>query len=442
MDWKKFGTATAASLLTITSLVNAAGADRSNSGHCEKPVCPTEPSCKRCPVGCVTPDVRPYIDDSRMIASGEVLFWQGVQDGLEYATANQVANNLVSANVLTGGQTGANVTPTTAGFGFASSQFYNVDKVSPDRNWDVGFRLGLGYTFVHDGWDLYVTWTHFHNNSSTQNNANTEIGNVTYFTDWSAIVPGGLGLVPAAGATSLIAVDPSATTIEANWKLRLDLVDVELGRDFYTSKYLTMRPFVGLRGVKLDQTFDVDYAGGTFTGITGSTLTPSGTLLDDVDMQNKFAGVGIRFGFNTDWTFCEGWSVYGNAAFSLIYGRFNVTQQEFLGDDDQANSFVILDVDNSFRSTKAMTDLALGLRYDWNCSCYHFAVFAGFEQHIAFNQNQLVHYTSTPSTLTTATTALPLTVPAPLLPLSYTTATPASGDLSTQGWTIGIEVDF
>jgi len=462
MDLKKLGSAVAVSLLSITSLAQAAGMEM-DTKNCSKP-CTPPPSCKRCPVGCVNPDARPARDNVRKNIALELLYWESNQGGMTYATANQEAIDLVKADVLAG----AGAAVHDGFFSAASSKYYNAKSETPSHSWDLGFRLGLGYTFVHDGWDLTANWTHFRNNTKKFNNSDTEIGNVTYFAEWTSVLPGSLAVFlltdtdtdttarftttdetsisidPLTLTPQSLAQKPVATAIEAKWKLQLDLVDLELGRDFYTSRYLTLRPFIGARGAWVKEEFDVDYSGGSFTQV-GSTNSTRISLLDDVDMKSDFSGAGVRIGLNSDWKFCDGWSFYGNTAFSLLYGNFHVTQQEFLGDQDQANSSVILNMDNHFRASQAMLDLALGLRYDWDCSCYHVGAYVGWEQHILFDQNQFVHYPSTGPAVDVIDQSVTTTTSRTLYqnpPSSYPSVIPANGNLTMQGFTVGVTVDF
>lgn len=81
-----------------------------------------------------------------------------------------------------------------------------------------------------------------------------------------------------------------------------------------------------------------------------------------------------------------------------------------------------------------MTDLALGLRYDYDCtdSAYHIALWLGWEHHIAFGMNQWAHFSSIVGSGHSTPTS----------PSTYTNYAPQDGDLTTQGWTLGFEVDF
>src|SRR3989304_3868290 len=106
-----------------------------------------------------------------------------------------------------------------------------------------GMRLGLGYNIPYDQWDLNLTWTHFHNT-----------------TDSSLDAPPNGYLLGIYTSASVWPVDASLN-YDAKWKLQYDTLDLELGRSFFTSKALSLRPFVSARGARIDQDMDLLYSG-------------------------------------------------------------------------------------------------------------------------------------------------------------------------------------
>jgi len=391
---KKVWAAAAVSLLSITSAASADMGSQSAKG------------ATKGPMGVVNPNARPEIDDARGFATAEVLFWKVTEDGLAYGIENQEVPVLATAGVSA----------------TSSSGFYNAKVRNPDFDWDVGFRVGLGYNLTHDGWDLYATWTYLRNNSSTHDDADSGSDSERFYTLHSASVGTPGGTIPTTPQR------PFYRSADVKWTVRLNIIDVELGREFYTSKFLTLRPFVGVRAAAFNQSYNIDYHGGTFVDVS------SNASLEEVNMKNNFFGVGLRAGLNSQWMFTQEWSFYGNAAISLVYGRFEIDQEEFNGEEDVAGSTRILEVDDVFRAARAITDLAFGIRYDhdFEASNYHLALWLGWEQHIAFNQNQLVHYNSIPGTAYVG----------PPTPATYTTYVPESGDLTYEGFTLGISFDF
>ena len=111
----------------------------------------------------------------------------------------------------------------------------------PHFEWNFGGRLGLGWNIPHDHWDLYLTWTYFR--SSNSGHASKKGDGVLFVTRSN----------PAA-----IPFRATVDSARAHWKLLVNLFDAELGREIGMSKWLQLRPFVGVRGAWIDQNFDLD----------------------------------------------------------------------------------------------------------------------------------------------------------------------------------------
>ena len=357
------------SLVALTGVVEAAnGSNDAQMRNLENRVSALERS-KSGTGGMVNPSGRPAVKDGwGVFITADALLWQPRENGLEYATK------------VDGAQfTGA----------------HSKEK-SPRFSWDWGFRVGLGYNMEHDQWDLYLNWTWLRGKSHHHNTANAGSGEVI-LPRWSD--PGSLG-----GAT--------ASSASAHWKLRLNVLDLELGREFYVSKWVTVRPHMGLRTAWIKQTYDVDYSGLNINGVAR-----------EIDMRNKYWGLGVRGGVNTDWGLGGGVSIYGNAAISILYGFFSVSKQESLELTSGAAFNNITNLSDFYHVSRAITDLQLGLRYDYMfCDDrYHFGIQAGWEHHMFFGQNQFI--------LNVDDVAHGVTVA-------------NQGDLTMQGWTLNVRFDF
>ncbi|MGE5195842.1 MAG: Lpg1974 family pore-forming outer membrane protein, partial [Anaerolineae bacterium] len=225
--------------------------------------------------------------------------------------------------------------------------------------------------------------------------------------------------VPATATHTL-----TAQEIETEWKFDLDLVDLELGRQFYTSKWLSLRPHVGLRGAHIKQKFEIEYLGTALQDSIVGFLNSS----DEVDTKNHFKGIGVRGGLDSLWTLGSYWSIYGNFALSIVYGRFDVEIEEEVQPTINADEVDVLELERDFRTSRAIMDLALGLQFDHTFvhANTHLAVSLGWEHHLFFNQNQLWRLNKTASTVGAGQNVFDH----------------AHGDLSTQGWTLTARLDF
>jgi hypothetical protein len=176
--------------------------------------------------------------------------------------------------------------------------------------------------------------------------------------------------------------------IKTNWQLDLDLVDIELGRKYWTSKYLSFRPFVGLRLGYIKQDFGMEFKGGSWAFLSGVGINAIGRA----DLDNNFKGVGIRSGFNTNWHLGCGWALYGDLAASILYGRFDVDHDEsYRLVESPFPKTKVMETKDSFRASRAILDMDLGIQWSTMfCDCqYGFTVALGWEQHLFFHQNQM-----------------------------------------------------
>lgn len=287
----------------------------------------------------------------------EGLYWKACQEGLEYAIQTQVmGTDIMSLN------------PTL-------NNLIDAHYISPDFGWDFGFRLGAGYVSTCDGWDVNLLWTRYTNCATTETDS-SEDENIALLPIWSAFQ------FPHAATTPVL----FANSIESFWNLRLNLVDVELGRAFWNSRKLSLRPFIGVRVGSINQWLKIEPRGGTWND-PNFTIN----LRGETHLHSAFRGAGLRAGLGSLWYFARGFSLYGNSAYSLLYGRFDVTQDEFLKEvTPPFGKIPVLESKNSTRAVRGIWDLGLGIEWDTMfCNCrYGLTVALGWEQRLFFNQNQ------------------------------------------------------
>lgn len=302
----------------------------------------------------------------RLAFTVEALLWQAHEGGLSYTTESKSTTRVKDGHVK-----------------------------NPHFEWSWGFRVGMDYRIPHDEWDLYLNYTQFSTNAHGKAHAEEGGG---LFPSWvMASSP-----TPANGFF--------ATEADAHWRLHLNLLDLELGRNCLATRYLTIRPFFGLRSAWIYQKYEVDYRGGT--------VVPANDELEAM-MLNKFYGIGIRAGLNTLWGLGKGFSIYGNGGGSLLSGFFDVHERQVF---ERAGS-TILSVSNHPRVGVATAEVALGLQYDrlFAHGRTHFGVKLGWELNAFFNQNRLMRFTNASS------------------PGSFRTE---HEDLTLNGATLGFRFDF
>lgn len=260
-------------------------------------------------------------------------------------------------------------------------------------DWNWGFRLGLGCKLPHDKWDLFINYTYVHGLAHGHAGNSDKV----VFPTWAS----GFNF-DGSGAFY-------ADKAQAHWHMNLNMTDLELGRNCFVSKWLTIRPFIGIRGLIIDQRYHVKYQGGTVAPFDE----------DKIKLDTDFWGVGMRMGFNSLWGLGKGIGIYGNGSASILSGHFDVDEKERL-----ENSHVtVFSVGRDISNVVVAADLSLGLQWDYMFSQdrYHFGVKFGWEFNMFFDQNQLFNFLSS--------------------------SNPGSikfrdDDLSFQGLTLGLRFDF
>ena len=281
--------------------------------------------------GDITPSAGPrVIDGYGIFITGDYIYWTAHEDNLAFATTG-VRND-------TGG-------PSKKG-----------RKYTPRFKYDSGLKVGVGFNFGHDKWDMYIDYTWFnphHSHKRVYENAGSPLTNTIPL----ALQKAYMGLYSASAA----------------WSLNFNVFDWELGRNFYVSKFLSMRPFFGLKGTWQKQSMHVDYS---FRGQGGVRS----------QNQNNFSGIGPRAGVDTAWHFPGTWSFFADLAFSAIWGAFYIEREDYLLSSGK-NS--INEVE-SFHSTKPVMELGIGIRKEewFHHDRYHFSLQVGWETQIWYSQNQ------------------------------------------------------
>lgn len=297
----------------------------------------------------ITPPAGPLVDaGARFVMTADFIYWQMKQDSMDY-----------SNNILDGG-VDINQTGTAAD---VINTFTSNGKVSK-LNFDYrpGFKVGAGIISDHDNWDLMTQYTWLRQHARGNNSVS--------HTD---VVPA----FSALNGTTFVSENKS----RGEWKSHFNNIDLELGRSFFISRRLVLRPHIGLKGAWINQKFNIS------SGTQGVSIDPRlvnaidfialpTSLIGVSDTENKqsqrFWGVGLRAGLNTSWHFTRDWSIYGNIAASELSCRFKnkVTVKQTANFPSPANDVeAVTNVYNmsetkSFHIMRPVLEMALGLRYE------------------------------------------------------------------------------
>jgi len=236
---------------------------------------------------------------------------------------------------------------------------------SSDWDYNPGFRVGAGFIVEHDAWNLDFQWTWL-------NITDYKHANVT--TSGGAMIP--LWLTGAGTPLHELSLRSSAV-----WDTSYNTLDINLGKAYHVTRHFTMQPHFGVRAGWIDQHFSVDY-----NGDIGTSRVISHN-------DNDFWGIGTRAGFTSDWILGKGWCLFGNAAFAMLFGKFEIGQSMTYPTDISTDGF---DLDHHFYQNVPNFEMALGLGWSryFDKNKYHIALKAAYEFHEWFDQLQLRKFSS------------------------------------------------
>lgn len=304
------------------------------------------------PVALITPSAAPIVNHGfDVFLFGDFIYWSARVDGVQSTFTNQTFANPKPGE-----------SPSEPSDETRTSHFH----LKP------GFKAGIGMNFEHDGWDSLARYTWFR----THANTNSHGTNLYTFKTAGQNIYNGPGI---------------ATT---DWKLHFNAVDWELGRNYYISPKLLLRPFFGLKGTWMTQ-----YLSSYISNLDPTSET-NVQYSSQVNEKLDFWGVGIRPGLQTSWQLSSQWSIFGDLALSALWGQFKNTEKEHLvisnlENTDNSGEYDSQQYVGSFHTITPVLEFALGLRWDYKFSDddYRVRLQAGWEEQVWFNQNQFL-YTS------------------------------------------------
>ena len=242
-----------------------------------------------------------------------------------------------------------------------------------DFTYHSGFKVGLGFGSNFDDWTVDAVYTRLH------------------FTDTNSMGAPPPGNCPpgTAGGTSSqwLVCYPYMSLIggqvtyafDDEWKVGYDNVDLLLGRPFYSGTKLVLLPTFGLRGLWVQQTFDV-----SGTNTVGQAFFSENT--------SKTWNVGPVANLNSHWNIWKGFRFEGGLGASLLYTRLQKYENnQFLNNPATAtttgNTRKI--VVQQLQSMTPTFDMGLGL--GWGCYAFkhkvYFDLAARYDLTVIHNQN-------------------------------------------------------
>lgn len=271
--------------------------------------------------------------------SGSFLYWQAKEKGLELAQL-----------IIT----------------HRDDNFLQKQKlVNMKFDYHPAFKLGFGYSFERDDWNIYLEYTRFNAKDSKTINISDD---VFVFTDLITLW--------------FSSVDTQTfTNISAKWKLDYNMFDLEISRPYYLGKKIIFKPHYGLRGGWINQKYNLD-----------AIYFDSGIdfLLHARQKENSWL-IGPRAGIDSDWLIGCDFRIFANIAGSLFYQKFDTTIKQFapITPSFSEGTFAQINNKDSFLTPNIEFELGLGYGSYFYHNQWHFDLTIGYDFHYFWNQNQI-----------------------------------------------------
>ncbi len=251
----------------------------------------------------------------------------------------------------------------------------------PDFGFQPGCRIGIGTHFDHDGWNIEAEYTFLSGPTETNSiHSSPDKGSQTL-----------ISIATGDGVFAPLVVDQA----RCKWEQDFNVVDLALGRNFFISKYLTLKPNVGLKTAWIHE--EVAFS---FVPTPNTTDPRNGVFLfDSVNQlleafnrrhQNMW-GLGLRGGIDTLWHVNKNWAFFGDIAFTTFWADFHIKSTHYVNESVEG-TYKTLGVRYSIQTLIPVIETSLGLAYiHWFYDdAYRFQLQAGWEHQIWTDFNYLL----------------------------------------------------
>lgn len=255
----------------------------------------------------ITPTTSPYVDRGvDIFLSGSAIYWSSrlgdfnvVQSGHSVRDQERFYSPTTDTEVVS--KTGQNGNHTSSN--------------------DLGFKAKAGIAFEYDGWDSFVEYTWLRPETTDRFSGNTFTSNMDYV----------LG----------IPFDHNVKDFKSGksiWKLHFNSGLWEIGRSFFISPKLILRPHVGLRGVWTKQRFELEQYE---LEVKRERVLDIFDISDVVITGNYFIyqkqtywGFGPRAGLNSSWQLSKNFSIVSVVGIAPLWGDFKTKREDYLTSED------------------------------------------------------------------------------------------------------------
>ncbi len=265
----------------------------------------------------------------------------------------------------------------------------NFTILNMDYKFKPGFQVAIGFNSNYDQWDLEAEYTRFHPHQK-------KFASQKVFSPL-LLDPGNLAflyfLQDQTVGTPITALPGS---VNADWHLNMDFLDLNLGRWFYVGQKLTFHPYCAARGVRIRQTLDVHYVNNySVTSVGGVTsVVPFDS---EANFQSESWGVGPRVGLDSHWNFGPGFRFFTNGAADILFTRFyNCRFRGILFLPSVSIHSENIVSHNTINTLRSHFDLQMGLGWGkyFKDRRWHIDLECGYGFQVFFDQNMFRHLTT------------------------------------------------
>jgi len=272
---------------------------------------------------------------SDYIVSASFIYWQPIQENMELG----VVSNTTHSDFLVHGK-----------------------DVKMDFDYKPGFKIGLGKKLGCDGWSTFVEYTWFRGEQHVRRNLNPNNQNHVLLPAW--VIPNLL--------------NPQYNFGSEKWTLEMNFIDWDFARAINVGTHFCLTPFFGLRAAFIDQHLHVKYIN---ENASQAFIFPS----TFITQKSNSWGVGPRIGLAANWCFCEGFRLFGDGEFDLLYTQYDLKTNQF-SKQEFANGYLIHQKDVYFLRAHAELNLGIGWRTCF-CGGYYVDFSAAYNVQVFFDQN-------------------------------------------------------
>lgn len=245
----------------------------------------------------------------------------------------------------------------------------------------VGFRGGFLYEPEQCFWDTKLYWTYFPASTDSHHTTALQIITPEFF---SGFLSGNFFF----GAN-------------LDWQLTMNMLDLEASHQFNLTNSLSLRPSIGIKGGTIKQTINAKWDALIYVATE--------------KVENNFLGVGPSLGIEGKWNVYDSLNLVGDFSAALLWGNWNISDvykrpSAFFGLIKPAT--ITSTMKNSKLGT-LMLDYFLGLKWTYQGRS-QITLQAGYEMQYWANQLRFLTFQQLP----------------------------VHGDLTLQGGTCGIYIDF